>query len=124
LPGSDIANGEEEKVEKGSKHEGTSGNQNTGNFLSDEFDFKKHTSKEKIPDLQLDLEKQDGCGIKQQQQQQVSKQQQKSARIDPKQEKPGKFLISVGFMSCFDEFQMECDWSLISSQLHLRRLCL
>ena len=101
MPGSDIANGEVEKIEKGSKHTRTSDNQNTGNFLSDEIDLKKHASKEKIHDLQLDLEKHDkdglslGCGSKQQQQEEeeVPKQQQKSARIDPKREKPGTFLF-------------------------------
>ena len=115
MPGSDIANGAVEKVEKGSKHEGTSDN-HTGNFLSGEFDLKKH-SKEKIPDLQLDLEKHDKDGLslscnsnKQQPHQQVLKQQQKSARIDPKQEKPGKFLSSVGFLS---SLLMNFKWSVI-----------
>ncbi|ONK76420.1 uncharacterized protein A4U43_C03F27630 [Asparagus officinalis] len=90
MPGSEIENGEV-KLEKTSKHEGTSDQQNAGNFLSWELDLKKQGSSEKMPTLQLDLEKHDKDGLSigsNGKHQQVPKQQAKSGKLDSKQEKP------------------------------------
>lgn len=120
MPGSEIENGEL-KLEKTSKHEGTSDQQNARNFLSWELDLKKQGSSEKMPTLQLDLEKHDKDGLSissSSKQQQVPKQQAKSGKLDSKQEKPGKFSCLDRALQVFrfDQIQMRRDRFKICSQ--------